>query len=447
MGQGESYVRSHTKASCFGRRRTLPPISVTLFLALAVFAFASAPASAATGRSWLRSFSIGAGKNPASIAADSAGNVYVLELTAAAGGVQAVAKFDSQGDPVDFSASAGYVSGNKLTGAPSEPFANPVAFLGSHVAVDNSGGPTDGYIYVVANFSRGGGVYAFAPSGEYKGFLQDPQFSGLYVCGVGVRQSTGEVYMTNVTSSVVTRFSPLDSSITGQLQTGREHPCAIAVDSTGTVYIGGARYLNVSPFGVMKYSASEMNSGAGAGEEIEPTPVSQVAVDPASDDVLLGLANRVVERAPSGAFVGDFGFPAYSSGVGVGGNEAFVLDESGAVSVFGSATSLPKAETRGSSNVIPISASVQGEADPDGAGEVTGCEFRYGTDTTYSEGSAPCVPAGPIAAATAVSANLTGLHPETTYHYSLFIENSNGVQVGRDHTLTTPPAVAAVTTG
>ena len=440
-------MRSHAKASLLGRRRALSSISVALLLSAGLLAFASAPASAATGRAFLRSFSIGAEKEPRGIAADGAGDLYVYELGGGQG--QALEKLDPQGNPVDFSASASYISGNKLTGTPSESF-NTEPFVTAQVAVDDSGGPADGYIYVATATAQGGGIYVYAPSGEYKGFLRS-QPNGLLACGIGIDQSTGDVYLTQFSSEFVTRFSPVDGDpshdSTGQLKLGPQMG-AVAVDSTGTAYVSGLRFEHGSQFGgVTKYSAAQASAEAPVGEAIDPNAAASIVIDPSNDNVLLDLGNRIVERAPSGALAGEFGASSASTGAAVSGSEVFAVDESGTVSVYGSPQQLPKVETGEAENVARDSAEVEGEVDPDGTGEVTGCEFRFGTDGSYSSGSVPCTPAAPIAATAGVGANLTGLQAGTTYHYRLVVENSNGVQAGADRTFTTPPAVASVTTG
>ena len=93
------------------------------------------------------------------------------------------------------------------------------------------------------------------------------------------------------------------------------------------------------------------------------------------------------------------------------------------------------------------SAPLKGTVDPDGAGQITKCEFQWGRDTRYLETPIPCSQATPITSATAVSAELTGLEAVKTYHYRLVTTSANGVQTGHDVTFRTPDNVAEVTTG
>ncbi len=68
--------------------------------------------------------------------------------------------------------------------------------------------------------------------------------------------------------------------------------------------------------------------------------------------------------------------------------------------------------------------------------------FEWGTDTSYGQETAPKIHSD----GGAVQADLSGLEPETTYHYRLKVVDDKGVQYGPDRTFTTGPAPPAVTT-
>lgn len=89
-------------------------------------------------------------------------------------------------------------------------------------------------------------------------------------------------------------------------------------------------------------------------------------------------------------------------------------------------------------DVSPTAATVNGTANPNGMG-VTDCHFESGPTAVYGT-SVPCSPPpGAGAAPIAVSANMTGLSPDTTYHFRLVASNPAGTRYGTDHTFTTPP--------
>lgn len=96
----------------------------------------------------------------------------------------------------------------------------------------------------------------------------------------------------------------------------------------------------------------------------------------------------------------------------------------------------PTAVTGAATNVGDSGATLAGTVTPDGA-PVT-ARFEYGTTTAYGRTAA-------ATGATAVSATLTGLAPETTYHYRLVATSpGGGTGRGQDRTFrTTAPAASA----
>jgi alpha-tubulin suppressor-like RCC1 family protein len=106
----------------------------------------------------------------------------------------------------------------------------------------------------------------------------------------------------------------------------------------------------------------------------------------------------------------------------------------------------PTAITGAASSIGQTSATLNATVDPEGE-TVTSCLFEYGTSSSY-EASVPCSAfPEPGAAPVAVSANLTALSANTTYHYRIEAATEGGTSYGSDGTFATPPNVPTVYTG
>jgi phosphodiesterase/alkaline phosphatase D-like protein len=103
----------------------------------------------------------------------------------------------------------------------------------------------------------------------------------------------------------------------------------------------------------------------------------------------------------------------------------------------------PIVETGAASAITETSATLNASVNPAG-NEVTECKFEYGTTASYGSG-APCTPApGSGGAPVAVSASVTGLSENTTYHFRISASHAIGTSKGTDQTLKTLPRAASV---
>jgi len=448
-------VRSHAKAPVAGT--VWIASAAALLLALVLMAVLSSSALAAVGQSVIRTFSTGPGQ-PYAVAADDGGNVYVFKP-----GAGRLEKFDSAGNPIPFAASSPYIAGNKLLGTPDGPLSGPLAFFeprGS-VAVDNSGGPNDGHIYL----ANGGNAYVFDASGAYLGQLGQKQE---FRCAVAMNPSDGSVYMpfwfretepgNGIKSGAVERYGAPDeiSEAAEPIEdlvnetTNKQPNCNLQVDAADAVFFtdlnGNAVKYPASQFDAASPSPSVVFDAAGALNSFSP-----LALNSSNGDLYAASGGQILKWNSSGTPLSS---PAKAlgepSGLAVGSAGNLVATEpGGGVFVFGpNPVQLPAGTTGASSNVTPTSADVEGSADPDGAGNITACEFRYGEDTGYADGSVPCTPGAPIVSPSAVSAQIGGLVSGTTYHYRLFLTNANGTQISTgDQSFTTPIATEGVFTG
>lgn len=123
---------------------------------------------------------------------------------------------------------------------------------------------------------------------------------------------------------------------------------------------------------------------------------------------------------------------------GTGGSSAFVARYIG----FGpppppaAAGSAPTASTGNASAVTTGAATVAGTVNPGGL--ATSYEFEYGPTSSYGSNTT-ALSAGSGTSGVAVSAPLSGLKPNTTYHYRLDAANSAGSATGQDSSFTTAP--------
>jgi hypothetical protein len=102
----------------------------------------------------------------------------------------------------------------------------------------------------------------------------------------------------------------------------------------------------------------------------------------------------------------------------------------------------PTVASGAAANVTPASATVLGKVTPNGA--QTTFLFQYGLTKLYTAAT-PITAAGAGAAAVAVTADLAGLAPATTYHYRLVATNRVGTTNGADRTLKTKPQPLGLT--
>jgi hypothetical protein len=227
-----------------------------------------------------------------SIAVDeNAGAVYVYDDATGA-----IDKFNVRGEPEGFSGLAGdAIEGVGVAGGDEV-----------QVAVDNSAaGPAKGDIYV----ADGSGVLIYASTEVLLGSLsaEAPAPWG-EPCGVAV-DSTGSVYVglypgtVNKYTPAVVAGNPVANSDYVSSLNGLSQVCNVAADSTG------AGYAVTYPGGpVNKYSAGMFNvlgEPVGEGQLIDGAG-STLAVEQSTDDVFVDEGAAVTEFDPSGTLVQRF---------------------------------------------------------------------------------------------------------------------------------------------
>ena len=302
-----------------------------------------------------------------------------------------------------------------------------------YVAVDNSGGSSNGRVYVA---KANGGVLAFSPSHESLDF-----------------ECTSCSYISG-------------NTITGTPSGPIARGWNITVDNEGNIYV-----VDEGNNGVDEYRPSgeflRTFTGAGApegfvgeltGVAVDPTNGNVLIVDSGSDVVdefsstgeYLEQLTGISEEAPFGNLHG--GIAVNSEGY------VYVTDgREGVVDIFTPAVKLAKVSYQPVTNPLQTSGTLNATVEPNGGGNVIGCHFEYGETNSYGH-SAQCLnaagvevgtPTNPIESEspTAVHANVSGLTTETTYHYRIVATNANahGSKKGSDQTFT-PHAVSGLCT-
>ncbi len=439
--------------------RSIAAALAALALALASAGFGCAPALA--GYSFVGSFgSAGSGggqfSEPGRLAVEGGtGDVLVADESS-----RRVEKFGPAGE---------YLF--ELNGAGAPVLFSETEFTG--VAVDNSGGPSGGDVYVATGNSNSGAgstfstfVDKFKPSGsgyEYACRLTGPG-GGCNPPGAsaseefGYAQASlavgpdGEVYVAQASfeemSKYVVKFNAAGeyvASLRGPLLSAG-FAFGVAVDPTGRIlYVVnlGSDVVKLT----LNAAGDAVESEAAFDEAGQPLAV---AVEPATGDVFVidsAGGTHVSVYSPAGELLEEFGKGQIGGSVGIAyspfNRDLYVSDlENNRVEMFKAGA--PEAKTGGVSAAQPTSATLQGMVYPNS--EPTVYYFEYGTAPGALTAKTSEASAGSADSLVAVQAQLTGLSPEATYYYRLVATNRNGTTVGEEESFTAPqpePATGA----
>ena len=437
------------------RRGQTRRLSVAVILGLgALLAFNSAPALALKTHILSTTFTgsgVDALSSPSYVAVDNSEGPSAHDLYVTDPPNHRIEKFDSSGnfilmfgEGVDQSTGADVctaASGDTCQGGTAG--SSPGAFTDpTFVAVDSSAGPSSGDVYV--GDTGDNTVSKFDPSGNLiASWASGGQLGGLSVVnGIAVDQS-GDFYVLTETTQHYDESGTEINSFEPPRGTSAH---GLAVDAEEHFYkLDGAP--QVTKYDDTGENIDEPDGRAdGVGLAIDPSTNDLYVVQSEEGGVVTHYAlNCGQECAPLETFGG--GDLAEPEGIGVDGSSGMVYvanTGAGNVAVFGTVI-LPDVITGPATNPGQTSATLTGHVDPAGGGNVTGCHFEYGTDTSYSLGSVPCSPPAPFSSPTDVSAEISALTSDTTYHYRLVATNTNGTNRGPDQTFT-PHAVANLST-
>jgi DNA-binding beta-propeller fold protein YncE len=449
-----------------GRARSHLARVVTVLCALiGVLALASAPALAARGHVFEKTFgSPGTGPGelsaPAGVAVnDASGDVYVVDA-----GNSRVQFFDSQGAVLGELNGSGLLVGEGAAagsrGRPNEKetgqFVNPEG-----IAVDNACtraaeaaghplsasecealDPSYGDVYVA---DTGHGVIdKFSSSGEYLAQISETSSGTPFkeLLGVAV-DPHGDVLVYQDESGVeeTGEIDTYNDALVNEFEVS--HPSQASVFAVPGFAVDGQERLYVE-HRLVKVVAQLSSSGAVLREEVDgETSATGLAADQVTNEAFIDEGETVGVFDPSGRLLERLGSGHLTGGSGVGVNDAtetvYVADASaGVIDVFAPRPlGVPSVDSQSVSDITATSATFRAEINPHG--DATHYRFEYGVcpsaatcPTSAYEKSLP-VPDGTIEAGfddQTVSVSPLDLVGGTTYHYRVVAENSHGLAEG-----------------
>lgn len=352
---------------------------------------------------------------------ESTGDVYVI---------------DSASDVVDrFSATGTYLGQMRGSDTTSGSFGFDAS--GDDIAVDNSGGTTQGYVYVVGEQNPiGGRISAFDAAGRFRWQLATPFPANM--CGVAV-DPAGHLWTTDSNTGAQQR-STVDGSPIGSPQQADVTPCSTAFDSSGVAYLA-------QPHGVAIQFSPDIT---GTLTVIDGGQNTDVATDSTTNEVYLNQTTQIAIYDSSGVAQTPFD-SGQLAGVTVDGAHGSIFVSDGAnnrVEIWsrGSGVSKPYVRPKPPTDVTGTTATIN--ATVNAAGDDTTCRVKYVTDAQFAidgynsalqEFCASTVTGtSDVDVAVPIGSGLNGpLTPDTTYHYRVDAINNGGLNKSADNTFTT----------
>jgi hypothetical protein len=396
---------------------------------------------------------------------------YIGQITATPsgplGGVLGIAVDQTTGDVyvsdygsgvIDvFNSSGGYLSQISSSGT-------PVSFaLIANLAVD----PGSGHLFLADLGANR--VYEFTTAGSYVTTMTGSNTpSGSFGCptftGVGSRDSDGHVFVVSGGCGATNAVDEFDGSgayiaqITGTPSGAFQGPTAVSIDqATGDEYVSDVQSASVVDVFGPGVLLPDVTTG-------QPTNVQQTSatlngtVNPDGSQVTdchfeYGTTTSYGQSAPCVETVGSVNTPvqvhADLSGLMTSWTYHVRLVASNSNgTVDGRDQSLdtpgpPTVDLEGTDQLGQTGARLLAKLNPHGSD--TTYHFEYGTTTAYGQSTPEGASVGSDFSDHAASTSLSGLAPDTAYHFRVVATNSAGTTDGPDQTFTTaPPALIDV---
>jgi hypothetical protein len=416
-----------------------------------------------------------------------------------------VAKFDTSGNPVNFSALGTNVidgaGGLECPDVPTDCDRVPAGQLGPFITgkpivqVDSSGGPTNGYIYVRNHDknTRTGEICVFAPSGKFLGTINESQPipishpdippSSISLAPNGTlytqRENQDALGSAGPGGGQIDQYAPVDGNpahdqFVGQLRFAFQYPVpqvnfppnmVIGAGENGAFVHGGNGAG--APLGLGAWRWYDIN------EFQKPDRVYSLAKDYFpfdKDNDNLNYFHGAVNGNNNWIYLFDSGEiaiydtdahhkigPTIGQGHVSGNANTIAFDDSGGpdtgrfylksgentISVFSPPVVIPDI-TVDEPEVGHKEATVRADIGLAGGPDATSCVIEYGLTKSYGSETS-CSPAPIYSSDTEVTGNLPNLFTEADYHYRLKVGNPNGTNLTFDNVLHTVAVLAAKT--
>src|SRR6476469_649326 len=319
-------------------------------------------------------------------------------------------------------------------------------FPQTQIAADSSSAlGSSGNLYVGADRSEG-----FQSLGELEGFTSNgaaaagfpinpainpgpPKVLSNFITGTAVAPN-GEIWIfLNEQQHFFLRYSSTGAYL-GSVDSADAINGTLAFDSNGDLY---AATLSGD---IWKYTASSNYTSVSEFATVSGG-LRALAVDPSSHYLYARSNDGLAILSPAGEQFDRLDVSTNVEGIAVDQSDhSIYLARGGKVEVYATGAAVPAltATTAAPVAVTGSTAILKGFVDPEGTA-VSECKFEYDFSSGYDK-SVPCeVSPGSGSGDVAVSAQVTGLTPGTSYHHRLSASNASNTSRGKDEKFSTNP--------
>jgi phosphodiesterase/alkaline phosphatase D-like protein len=325
-------------------------------------------------------------------------------------------------------------------------FDNPTA-----LAVDNSGGASQGAIYVADQVGEGGdgSVSKFAGDGSLITSWGEGGRKYLNPFKMGVSPYTGYLWVIDWNYQIV-NFDP-----NGTEAVRVNQPWNIGTE--GDLIVDEQDRVYYSSYGgvMLKGDLTQLQEEGQLIGQVYSGSARRWAINPVNGDIYIGFGNRIVVLdkscnpalgyCPAKQQFGTGGKIVGGDGVAVDAASGSVYDATNNGVAYFKPKVVPDVLSAGPPSTGHTEATLSAHVDPLGAGNVIACKLEWGETASYGN-EAPCDQTLPLSSAQNVTAEISGLTTESDYHYRFVVENGNGAWAGADRVVT-PHWVRNIATG